>query len=204
MSLKKLVEGLRPIDEVSQTLEQIALLVKHINMAERGDRVRIVGGELCCIVYDHPEVIDAFVMTHKKGAKIQIIAGPILSVWMKKIPPKSKMKSAPKNRIIELVKDGIVELYYRENRAEIHYRVVGNGTAKVVHIESPHVPLAPTGARQRLEIPAQKREELYNVAKEEFDALISDKKVILSSDPEKDFLVFSVNQIKQLNKKAKI
>ncbi|MFH0774427.1 MAG: hypothetical protein V2A53_02880 [bacterium] len=202
MRLEELVKELKPISEVTTTLEWIQLLANHIGMAEKNDRIRITGGELCCKIYDSPEVINAFVVANRKGAKIQIISGPILSVWMKKIPPKSKMESVPKNRIIELVKDGIVELYYRESRAEIHYRVVGNGTAKIVHVESPHSPLAPAINRQKLDISAQKQKELYKVAKEEFDALIADGKVMLSSNPEKDFLVLSVDQIKELNKKA--
>ena len=102
--------------------------------------------------------------------------------------------------MIELVEKEIVELYYSERRAEIHYRIVGNGKSKIVHIESPHNPLAPAPNRQRFQIPEQRQEEFYKSAKAEFNSFIIDKKP--SSDPQKDFLILSVHQIEQLNNKA--
>ncbi len=202
MVLANLIAELKPIDETFTTMGWINLLVKHINMAEKNDVIRIVGGELCCRIYDDSDVLDAFVDAHKKGIKTQIIAGPILSVWMKEESSRSKAKVVHENRMIELVKKRIVELYYRERRAEIHYRIVGNEKSKVVHIEAFHNPLAPAPNRQKLQIPDQREEEIYNSAKTDFDSFITSKEVIFSSDPKKEFLILSIDQIEQLNEKT--
>jgi hypothetical protein len=166
-------------ETVFTTEEMINWLVRDINSIKEGETLKMMVGEIFCRVYDDSEVTEAFKEAKKREATIQMIAGPVAIIWK---------RGVRENRVLDLAKQGIIELYYREKRVPLHYRIIGD---RDIYIEAPHDPISPAWERKLMKLGSDK-EYWISTLKDDFDSLIKTQKVKLSRSPRDDFYLVPI------------
>jgi len=100
-------------------------------LTEAQESLRIFAGEGCSRVYSNPGVVQAMREAHRRGVKIQIILGPVISALRKG----RRRYSA----LIRLASEGVVELYQRSRRLrEGHYHIYDSRIMRVQGFHEPH------------------------------------------------------------------
>lgn len=172
--------------------EVISELIKHINAAKH--RLRIFTGEANCNVYNNPGIETALKNAYERGVRIQIIAGPILSVC-----PGSNYRSA----VLEKAQRKELELFYRSRRStEQHFCIADEAMGVRQHYHRPM-----TGYRPPEPIPL---DELSSYIKK-FDTWVTtgvgtynDHSFIVqfSQNPESQFLLLDREKIRYADNTA--
>lgn len=162
-------------------LETCALeLTDDIFKAQKDGRIRIFSGECHAGLYSHERVVDALSKARGKGVKIDVIAGPILSVLVDNYKKYSG--------ILNLSLDGTISLYPREKKGyECHYRIIDES---LVRVEDSHQSLEDFSLRNsRLITSSTKIKEYIH----HFDKNLSRLKP--THDPEQDLVLLSPKEL---------
>jgi integrase len=124
----------------------------------------------------------------EKKVRILMIGGPVISVE----------ESSRENKLLDLVTEKIIELYIRPRRHTLfHYRIISD---EKIYIEEPHEAFA--SPAERYIITPQNPKGWIKYLEADFDRLISERKVELSQNPKKDFLLLTPSEIKLVRDKG--
>lgn len=136
------------------TLEQKAeKIAEKVKLVAEGGKIKILCGEGTHKVYNQPKLIDAFRYARDvKQSIIQVVIGPVVSIDDKGI-----------NGLLDLKKEGKIEMYYRLQRGALfHFGVFEKGIEKgsysFLDIEMPHKCLCGDNERRTPEFILKNRE----------------------------------------------
>ncbi len=174
--------------------EVISELVKHIDAANHS--LRIFSGEANCNVYNRPDVEAALERAYKRGVRVQIIAGPILSVCL---------GSGYRSAILEKAQQKKLQSYFRNRRSTEQHFCIADETMGVR--QEYHPPMVGYDEPPK---PIPSNEILSLI--EKFDNWISTGigsynghsfTVQLSQNPERQFLLLPEKEVQRACNKAK-
>ncbi len=114
--------------------------------------VDVFSGEAHVALYSDPDLMQAFRDARRKGVRIRIVVGPVLSIYRK---PDGSVYSG----LIELMQDGTVEVLQRPTRETgEHYKIIDATEAELEHA---HSPLTPMSQREIVSRPAGSLHESF-------------------------------------------
>jgi len=85
--------------------------------------IKIFSGELHCMLYSHPDILNTLIEKHEQGVQITIITGPVISI--------SKRGNKKFNGVLGLANDGIVKLYRRNQILGCPFMIIDDKKAWV-------------------------------------------------------------------------
>jgi hypothetical protein len=149
--------------------------------------LKIYAGEAYWVIFDHPRFLATVRRLANSGVKIQIVLGPAISAGGSKGSP----------QILELAREGLVDLYYRPTRGEHpHFRILDDQLAIV---QRSHPPIQPLHLREIPRMVARDEEpECFAPYVAEFERYTNGHKPV--SQPREEFVVLRSSELREIQR----
>lgn len=138
--------------------------------------LKIFTGEANITIFANPRIVHEIELCAKRGVVVEVVAGPILSCY--------SLNRKLETPLIDLVRKGLIKLYYRPTRGNTSHFVISDD--KLVRVQMRHASCAPLYLR-RWDVVSIKRESSPGRWLKKFNRYATPEN--LAKSPRKQFLL---------------